>query len=38
VFCSDFHLEMEGYPMEEGSTIEVPLLPPGQRPPARGFS
>jgi hypothetical protein len=20
---------MEGYPMEEGSTIEVPLLPPG---------
>jgi len=22
-------LEMEGYPMEEGSTIEVPLLPPG---------
>jgi len=38
VFCSDFHLEMEGYPMEEDSTIEVPLLPPGRRPPARGFS
>jgi|688.fasta_scaffold1313062_2 hypothetical protein len=38
VFCSDFHLEMEGYPMEEGSTIEVPLLPPGRRPPAKGFS
>jgi hypothetical protein len=38
VFCSDFHLEMEGYSMEEGCTIEVPLLPPGRRPPARGFS
>jgi hypothetical protein len=38
VFCSDFHLEMESYPVEEGSTIEVPLLPPGWRPPARGFS
>ena len=38
VFCSDFHLEMESYPVEEDSTIEVPLLPPGRRPPARGFS
>jgi hypothetical protein len=38
VFCSDFHLEMESYPLEEGSTIEVSLLPPGRRPPAKGFS
>ncbi len=38
VFCSDFHMEMESYPVEEGSTIEVPLLLPGRRPPARGFS
>ncbi len=38
VFCSDVHLEMEGYPMEEGSTIEVPLLVPRRQPPARGFS
>jgi hypothetical protein len=38
VFCSDVHLDMEGYPIKEGSTIEVPLLPPGRRPPARGFS
>ena len=38
VFCSDLHLEMESYPVEEGCTIEVPLLPPGRRPPARGFS
>ena len=38
VFCSDLHLEMEFYRLEEGSTIEVPLLPPGRRPAARGFS
>jgi len=38
VFCSDLHLEMESYRLEEGSTIEVPLLPPGRRPAARGFS
>jgi hypothetical protein len=38
VFCSDLHLEMEGYPLEEGSTIDVPLLLPRPRPPARGFS
>ena len=38
VFCSDVHLEMEGYPVEEGSTIDVPLLLPRRRPPARGFS
>jgi hypothetical protein len=38
VFCSGVHLELEGYPMEDGSTIEVPLLPPGRRPAARGFS
>jgi len=37
VFCSDFHLEMENYPVEEGSTIEVPLLPPATRPAAKGF-
>ena len=35
VFCSDFHLEMESYPVEEGSTIEVPLLPLDQQRFAR---
>jgi hypothetical protein len=37
VFCSDFHLEMEGYPVEQGAEIEIPLLPPATRPAARGF-
>ena len=31
--CSDFHLEMEGYPIEQGAVIEIPLLPPGHRRP-----
>jgi hypothetical protein len=35
--CSDLHLELEGYPVEQGAVIEIPLLPPGSRPPARGF-
>jgi hypothetical protein len=38
MFCSDIHLEMEGYPLEEACTIKVPLLPTGRRPPTRGFS
>ncbi len=29
--CSDIHLEMEGYPVEQGAVIEIPLLPPGAR-------
>ena len=37
VFCSYIHLEMEGYPMEQGAEIEIPLLPPATRPAARGF-
>jgi len=35
--CSDLHLEMEGYPVEHGAEIEIPLLPPGSRGAARGF-
>jgi hypothetical protein len=35
--CSDIHLEMEGYPVEQGAEIEIPLLPPGARGPAKGF-
>ena len=37
VFCSEFHLEMEGYPVEEDAVIEILLLPPGSRGPAKGF-
>ena len=29
--CSGVHLEMEGYPIEQGAEIEIPLLPPGSR-------
>jgi hypothetical protein len=29
--CSDIHLQMEGYPVEQGAEIEIPLLPPGAR-------
>jgi hypothetical protein len=36
--CSDLHLEMEGYPVEQGVEIEIPLLPPGARGPAKGFA
>jgi hypothetical protein len=25
--CSDLHLQMEGYPVEQGAEIEIPLLP-----------
>ena len=35
--CSDIHLEMEGYPVEQGAVIEIPLLPPGARGAAQGF-
>jgi len=35
--CSDIHLQMEGYPVEQGAEIEIPLLPPGSRGAARGF-
>jgi hypothetical protein len=34
---SDMHLELEGYPVEQGAEIEIPLLPPGFRGPAKGF-
>ena len=33
---SDLHLQMEGYPVEQGAVIEVPLLPPGAGGAARG--
>jgi hypothetical protein len=36
--CSDLHLQMEGYPIEQGAEIEIPLLPPSARGPAKGFS
>ena len=26
---SDLHLQLEGYPVEQGVFIEIPLLPPG---------
>ena len=29
--CSDRHVEMEGYPIEQGAEIEISLLPPGSR-------
>jgi hypothetical protein len=35
--CWDFHLQMEGYTVEQGAEIEIPLLPPGSRPTARCF-
>jgi hypothetical protein len=34
---SDMHLGLEGYPVEQGAVIEIPLLPPGSRGPAKGF-
>jgi hypothetical protein len=38
IMCCDIHLEMEGYPVEQGAEIEIPLLPPGARGPAKGFA
>lgn len=35
--CSDLHLEREGYPVEQGAEIEIPLLLQGSRGAARGF-
>ena len=35
--CSDLHLQLEGYPIEQGVEIEIPLLPPGMRAAAKGF-
>jgi hypothetical protein len=35
--CSDLHLQLEGYPIEQGVEIEIPLLPPGACGPAKGF-
>ncbi|MFN9610670.1 MAG: hypothetical protein ACK546_00725 [bacterium] len=37
IMCCDIHLEMEGYPVEQRAEIEIPLLPPGTRGPAKGF-
>jgi hypothetical protein len=37
LMCSDLHLQMDGYPVEQGAVIEIPLLPPGARGPAKGF-
>jgi hypothetical protein len=34
---SDMHLELEGYPVEQGAEIEIPLLPPDSRGQAKGF-
>jgi len=35
--CSDLHLQLEGYRVEQDAVIEIPLLPPGSRGPAKGF-
>ena len=37
VVCSDMHLKLEGYPVKQGSVIEIPLLPPGARGVTKGF-
>jgi hypothetical protein len=37
LMCSDIHLQMEGYPVEQGAEIEIPLLPPGARGAVRGL-
>ena len=34
---SDLHLQLEGFPVEQGAVIEIPLLPPGGRVAGRGF-
>jgi hypothetical protein len=34
---SDLHLELVGYPLEQGAEIEIPLPPPGSWGAARGF-
>lgn len=28
--CSNLHLQLEGYPIEQGLEIDIPLLPPGK--------
>ena len=35
--CSNLQLQLEGYPIEQGAEIEIPLLPPGACGPAKGF-
>ena len=35
--CSDLHLQLEGYTVEQGAVIEIPLLPPGARGAVRGL-
>jgi len=37
LLCSDLHLQMEGYPIEQAGEIEIPLLPPSHRGPAYCF-
>jgi hypothetical protein len=37
LICSDLHLQMDGYLVKQGVEIEIPLLPPGTRGPAKGF-
>jgi hypothetical protein len=34
---SDLHLTLEGYTVEQGAVIEIPLLPPGARGAVRGL-
>lgn len=34
---SDLHLQLEGYTVEQGAVIEIPLLPPGARGAVRGL-
>jgi len=35
---SDLHLALEGYTVEQGAVIEIPLLSPGARGAARGLA
>jgi hypothetical protein len=34
---SDLRLQLDGYSVEQAVEIEIPLLPPGGRGPAKGF-
>ncbi len=34
---SDQHLQLEGYTVEQGTVIEIPLLPPGAQGAVRGL-
>jgi hypothetical protein len=37
IACSDHHLLAEGFPVQQGVVIEIPLLPPRERAGGKGF-